>query len=57
VHLADFLTDRIGLQRDDDFIRQVMFEFARTESGLLKAAPAYSGTGTMFLIQPHPPRK
>ncbi|MEI7029656.1 hypothetical protein [Streptomyces pratensis] len=57
VHLADFLTDRVGLQRDDDFIREVMFEIARTESDFLKAAPAYSGTGTMFLIQPRPPRK
>ncbi|MFI2318389.1 hypothetical protein AMK17_37900 [Streptomyces sp. CB00072] len=57
VHLADFLTDRIGLQRDDDFIKQVMVEIARTENGLLKAATAYSGNGTMFLVQPHPPRK
>ncbi|MGI5532518.1 hypothetical protein ACQEVX_35655 [Streptomyces syringium] len=58
VHLTDFLEDRVDLQRDDDFIKQAMFEIARTEGHFLKAAPAYSGsTGTWFLVQPHPPRK
>ncbi|MFF0170718.1 hypothetical protein [Streptomyces prasinus] len=58
VHLTDFLEDRVDLQRDDDFIKQAMFEIARTDRGFLKAAPAYSGdTGTRFLLQPPPPRK
>ncbi|MGW7260660.1 hypothetical protein [Streptomyces sp. NPDC054834] len=57
VHLADFLEDRVDLQRDDDFVKQAMFEIVRTESDFLKAAPAYNGTGTRFMIQPHPPRK
>lgn len=57
VHLGDFLDDRVDLQRDDDVIKQAMFEIARTERGFLKAEPAYSGsTGTRFLVQPHPPR-
>jgi hypothetical protein len=58
VHLTDFLEDRVDLQRDDDFVKQAMFEIARTEGDFLKAAPAYSGsTGTRFLVQPPPPRK
>ncbi|MGP3978954.1 hypothetical protein ACTWQF_34065 [Streptomyces sp. 8N114] len=58
VHLTDFIEDRVDLQRDNDFIKQAMFEIARTEGDFLKAAPAYSGsTGTRFLVQPHPPRK
>ncbi|MEU3069918.1 hypothetical protein ABZ712_23870 [Streptomyces sp. NPDC006906] len=58
VHLTAFLEDRIDLQRDDDFVKQAMFEIARTEGAFLKAAPAYSGsTGTRFLLQPPPPRK
>ncbi|MFD5101776.1 hypothetical protein [Streptomyces albidochromogenes] len=57
VHLTDFLEDRVDLQRDDDFVKQAMFEIARTEGDFLKAAPAYSGsTGTRFLVQPPPPR-
>lgn len=58
VHLTDFLEDRVDLQRDDDLVKQVMFEIARTESAFLKTEPAYSGsTGTRFLLQPPPPRK
>ncbi|GAA3381156.1 hypothetical protein GCM10020367_71330 [Streptomyces sannanensis] len=57
VHLIDFHEDRVDLQRDDDFIKQAMFELVRTEGHFLQAVPAYSGTGTRFLVQPHPPRK
>ncbi|MFC7818722.1 hypothetical protein ACFUTR_29285 [Streptomyces sp. NPDC057367] len=58
VQLTDFLEDRVGLQRDDDFIKQTMFEIARTTGHFLKNEPAYSGsTGTRFLLQPPPPRK
>ncbi|WP_051779480.1 hypothetical protein [Streptomyces sp. NRRL S-241] len=56
VHLTDFLADRVDLQRDDDFVKQAMFEIARTEGTFLTTEPAYSGsTGTRFLLQP--PRK
>lgn len=58
VHLTDFLEDRVDLQRDDDSVKQAMFEIARTDRGFLKTEPAYSGsTGTLFLLQPPPPRK
>ncbi|MQS01326.1 hypothetical protein [Streptomyces alkaliterrae] len=30
VHLTDFLEDRVDLQRDDDFVKQAMFEIVRT---------------------------
>lgn len=56
VHLLDFLTDRIDLQPDDDFIKQTMFEIVRAEGDFLTAAPEYGGTGTRFMVQPHPAR-
>lgn len=52
VSLSDFHTDRVDLQRGDDFIKQTMLQLTRSEPDFLTA----SDTGTQFLVQPHPPR-
>lgn len=56
VRLVDFHEDRVDLQRDDDFIKQVMFEIVRAEGDFLTARPGRTGTGTCFMVQPHPAR-
>ncbi|MGW7410050.1 hypothetical protein ACWGI9_41285 [Streptomyces sp. NPDC054833] len=56
VRLVDFHEDRVDLQRDDDFIKQVMFEIVRAEGDFLTAQPGRSGIGTCFMLQPYPAR-
>ncbi|MGP3990867.1 hypothetical protein [Streptomyces sp. 3N207] len=57
VHLTDFHADRVDLQRDDAFLKQTMNQLTRSEPHFLTSQPNSGGTGTQFLVQPHPPRK
>lgn len=57
VSLRDFHIDRVDLQRPADFIKQTMLQLTQSEPHFLTAKPYSSGTGTQFLVQPHPPRK
>ncbi|MEU6353196.1 hypothetical protein ABZ896_28370 [Streptomyces sp. NPDC047072] len=56
VHLSDFHADRVDLQRPADFIKVRMLRLAQDEPDFLTAQPTASGTGTQFLLLPHPPR-
>ncbi|MDX2521628.1 hypothetical protein PV355_41980 [Streptomyces stelliscabiei] len=56
VYLSNFHADRVDLQRPADFIKETMLQLAKTEPAFLTARPHDSGTGTQFLVLPHPPR-
>ncbi|MFI6881140.1 hypothetical protein ACIBL6_47620 [Streptomyces sp. NPDC050400] len=57
VLISNFHVDRVALQRDDAFIQQAMTEIARTEPDFVTTELNFSGTGTQFVIQPHPAPK
>ncbi|MGW3652500.1 hypothetical protein [Streptomyces sp. NPDC000878] len=56
VYLSNFHADRVDLQRPADFIKKTMLQLAKAEPDFLTARPHDSGTGTQFLVLPHPPR-
>lgn len=56
VSLSDFHADRVDLQRPADFIKQTMLQLVQNEPDFITSEPDSSGTGTRFLVQPHPPR-
>lgn len=56
VSLSDFHADRVALQRPADFIKETMLQLAQSEPHFVTAEPCASGTGTRFLVQPHPAR-
>ncbi|WP_326615344.1 hypothetical protein OG949_41285 (plasmid) [Streptomyces scopuliridis] len=56
VNLTAFHEDRVDLQRPAGFIKQTMHQLVQDEPDFLTAEPYSSGTGTRFLVQPHPPR-
>ncbi|AVH61838.1 MULTISPECIES: hypothetical protein [Streptomyces] len=56
VYLSDFHADRVDLQRPADFIKMKMLRLVQDEPDFLVARPTTSGTGTQFLVLPHPPR-
>src|SRR5512147_204371 len=56
VFLRDFHADRVDLQRPADFIKETMLQLTQVEPHFMTAQPDSSGTGTRFLVQPHPPR-
>lgn len=57
VNRGDFHADRVDLQRDAAFLKQTMIQLTRSEPHFLTSQPNSGGTGTQFLVQPHPPRK
>jgi hypothetical protein len=54
VYLSDFHADRVDLQRPSDFIKETMLQLVKAEPDFLAARRR--GTGTQFLVLPHPPR-
>ncbi|MFJ3714028.1 MULTISPECIES: hypothetical protein [unclassified Streptomyces] len=56
VSLSDFHVDRVDLQRQAGFIEQTMVQLAQSEPDFLTSKPYFCGTGTQFMVQPHPPR-
>ncbi|MFI7301356.1 hypothetical protein [Streptomyces sp. NPDC050121] len=56
VSLSDLHADRVDLQRSDDFIKQMMLHLVSSEPDFLTTEPHARGTGTYFLLQPHPAR-
>ncbi|MGW2599973.1 hypothetical protein [Streptomyces klenkii] len=56
VHMSDFHQDRVDLRRPAEFIKQTMLQLVRDEPDFLTTEPCSSGTGTRFLVQPHPSR-
>ncbi|MDX3587577.1 hypothetical protein [Streptomyces europaeiscabiei] len=56
VYLSDFHADRVDLQRPADFIKMKMLRLVQDEPDWLAVRPHDSGTGTQFLVLPHPPR-
>ena len=56
VSLSDFHEDRVDLQRPASFIKQTMHQLVQNEPGFVTSEPDSIGTGTRFLVQPHPPR-
>ncbi|MEU1567982.1 hypothetical protein ABZ504_48050 [Streptomyces mirabilis] len=56
VYLSDFHADRVDLQRPSDFIKETMLQLVKAEPDFLAARLSHSGTGTQFLVLPHPPR-
>ncbi|MEV0604549.1 hypothetical protein AB0I82_35355 [Streptomyces sp. NPDC050315] len=56
VRISEFNVIRVDLQRSTDWIKAQMMTLAQMEPDFLTAEPEYRGTGTRFLIQPHPRR-
>ncbi|WP_414170917.1 hypothetical protein ACMATS_37955 (plasmid) [Streptoverticillium reticulum] len=56
VNLSDFHQDRVDLRRPADFIKRTMLQLVDDEPDFLTTEPCSSGTGTRFLVQPHPSR-
>ncbi|MCZ0204707.1 hypothetical protein OZK63_04675 [Streptomyces sp. UMAF16] len=56
VSLSDFHVDRVDLQRPADFIKETMLQLAQAEPDFVTTEPYSTGTGTRFLVQPHPRR-
>ncbi|MEU0119063.1 hypothetical protein ABZ137_36650 [Streptomyces bobili] len=52
VHIADFNTLRIDLQRPTDWIKALLTDLAQADPGFLTATPVSSGQGTRFTVQP-----
>ncbi|MFG2463342.1 hypothetical protein ACGFWE_40705 [Streptomyces sp. NPDC048523] len=52
VHIADFHTLRIDLQRPTDWIKTLLTSIAQTDPGFLTATPTSYGQGTRFTVQP-----
>ncbi|MEV6841381.1 hypothetical protein AB0N17_44190 [Streptomyces sp. NPDC051133] len=52
VRLSDFTGLRVDLQRSTDWIKAVLSDIAKADPGFLAAAPASSGHGTRFTVQP-----
>ncbi|WP_030343111.1 hypothetical protein [Streptomyces sp. NRRL S-1022] len=56
ISLSDFHVDRVDLQRPADFIKETMLQLAQAEPDFVTTEPYSTGTGTRFLVQPHPRR-
>ncbi|MFE4258230.1 hypothetical protein [Streptomyces sp. NPDC056883] len=52
VRLSDFTALRVDVQRPTDWIKALLVDIARSDPGFLTAAPANSGQGTRFTVQP-----
>ncbi|MFE4310428.1 hypothetical protein ACFRR6_30780 [Streptomyces sp. NPDC056891] len=52
VRLSDFTALRVDLQRPTDWIKALLGDIAQADPGFLTAAPATSGQGTRFTVQP-----
>ncbi|MFK0120788.1 hypothetical protein [Streptomyces sp. NPDC090994] len=52
LRLSDFTGLRVDLQRSTDWIKAVLNDIAKADPSFLAAAPASSGGGTRFTVQP-----
>lgn len=52
VHIADFHTLRVDLQRPTDWIKTLLTSIAQTDPGFLTATRTRSGQGARFTHQP-----
>ncbi|MEU5902310.1 hypothetical protein [Streptomyces venezuelae] len=52
VHISDFNTLRVDLQRPTDWIKALLTDLAHSDPGFLTATPTSFGEGTRFTVQP-----
>lgn len=52
VRLSDFTALRVDVQRSTDWIKALLGDIAQADPGFLTAAPADSGQGVRFTVQP-----
>ncbi|WP_331722323.1 hypothetical protein [Streptomyces canus] len=52
VHIADFHTLRVDLQRPTEWIKALLTGIAQADPGFLTATPTSSGQGIRFTVQP-----